>query len=250
MRSMIEYELRGEAAWITLDRPAKKNAIHLDGWHDLAAALDRAESAARAAVLTGVEDAFSAGDDISLIDDADTLDDVEELVDALADVVFGIESLDVPVVAAVNGLAFGGGCEIVAAADLAVATTDATFALPEASIGAYPPYVVERVGTTVGKKRLMELALTGRPIDAERAADWGLINRVVAAEDLVATVEDIVEAIATAPAASIRTTKRTVTASTQNGGERDRVRGGFAQLRADEDARAATERFLRDDPEV
>ncbi|MFB6133097.1 MAG: enoyl-CoA hydratase/isomerase family protein [Halanaeroarchaeum sp.] len=247
---MIDYETRGEAAWVALDRPEKKNAIHLDGWHDLADALDRAESEARVAVLTGVEDAFSAGDDISLIDDADTLDDVETLVDALADVVFGIESLDVPVVAAVNGLAYGGGCEIVAAADLAVATPDATFALPEARIGAYPPYVVERVGATIGKKRLMELALTGEPIDAERAADWGLVNRVVPVGDLAATVDDLVEGIVAAPAAAIRTTKRAVAASTRSGDERDRVRAGFAQLRTDADARRATERFLRDDPEV
>lgn len=247
---MITYEERGETAWITLDRPAKKNAITLDGWRDLAEALDRAEANARVAVITGVEDAFSAGDDIALIDDAETLDDIEELVGPLAAVLFGIESLDVPVVAAVNGLAYGGGCEIVAAADLAVATRDATFALPEASIGAYPPYVVERVGETIGKKRLMEMALTGQPIDAERAVEWGLINRVVPDDHLEATVDDLVEPIVDSPAASVRVTKRSVAASTRDGSERDRVRGGFAQIRTDEGARAAIGRFLRGDPEV
>ncbi|MFW6317719.1 MAG: enoyl-CoA hydratase/isomerase family protein [Halorubrum sp.] len=241
---MIAYERRGEAAWITLDRPAKKNALHLDGWRDLREALERAESEASVAVVTGVEDVFSAGDDIAVIEGADTLADLDELVAALGDVLFGIETLDVPVIAAVNGLAYGGGCELVAAADLAVATPDATFALPEASIGAYPPYAAERVAETVGKKRFMELALTAQPIGAERAADWGLLNRVVSPADLESTVDELVAAIAATPAASIRTTKRVVAARAREAGERERVRGGFAQVRADEECRTATERFL------
>lgn len=247
---MIEYDRRGDAAWITIDRPGKKNALHLDGWRDLRDALERAEAAARVAVITGVEDSFSAGDDIAVIEAAETPEDLDELVGVLVDVLFGIESLDVPVVAAVNGLAYGGGCELVAAADLSVATADATFALPEASIGAYPPYAAERVAETVGKKRFMELALTGQPIDADRAADWGLLNRVVPGAELESTVGELVDAIAAAPAASIRTTKRVVAARTQEPGERERVRGGFAQVRSDERSRAATERFLHGDPEV
>lgn len=247
---MISYEARGEAAWITLDRPEKKNALHLDGWRDLREALERAESAADVAVLTGVEDVFSAGDDIAVIEAAETLEDLEELVAVLGDVLFGIETLEVPVVAAVNGLAYGGGCELVAAADLAVATPDATFALPEASIGAYPPYAAERVAETIGKKRFMELALTAQPVGAERAADWGLLNRVVPRDELESTVEELVAAMASTPAASIRTTKRVVAARAREPGERERVRGGFAQVRADEECRAATERFLHGDPEV
>lgn len=242
---MIEYEQRGDAAWITIDRPEKKNAVHLDGWRELTAALDRAETEARVAVLTGVADSFSAGDDIAVIEGADTAADVDELVAVLGDVLFGIEDLAIPVVAAVNGLAYGGGCEMVLAADLAVATEDATFALPEASIGAYPPYAAERVAATLGKKRFMELALTADPIDAERARDWGLVNRVVAPDDLAATVDELVDAVAASPAGSLRVTKRAVAARLQSAGERERVRGGFAQVRADEGCREATERFLR-----
>lgn len=247
---MIAYDQRGDAGWITIDRPEKKNALHLDGWRDLRTALERAEDEARVAVITGVADSFSAGDDIAVIDDAETADDLDELVAVLGDVLFGIETLDVPVVAAVNGLAYGGGCEIVAAADLAVATVDATFALPEASIGAYPPYAAERVAETIGKKRFMELALTAQPIGADRAADWGLLNRVVTEDALEPTVEELVDSITESPAASIRTTKRVVAASIQDAGERERVRGGFAQVRSDEGSRAATERFLHGDPEV
>lgn len=247
---MIEYEQRGDAGWITIDRPEKKNALHLEGWADLRAALDRAADESRVAVITGVEDSFSAGDDITLIEAAETADDLDELVGVLGDVLFGIENLEIPVVAAVNGLAYGGGCEMVAAADLAVATSDATFALPEASIGAYPPYAAERVAETVGKKRFMELAMTARPVDAERALDWGLVNRVVPRGDLEATVEEFVEAVAAMPAAGLRVTKRAVAARIQDSSELERVRGGFAQVRADEESRAATDRFLHGDPEV
>ena len=247
---MIAYDQRGDAGWITIDRPEKKNALHLDGWRELRDGLQRAEDEARVAVITGVEDSFSAGDDIAVIDEAETADDLDELVAVLGDVLFGIENLDVPVVAAVNGLAYGGGCEIVAAADLAVATVDATFALPEASIGAYPPYAAERVAETIGKKRFMELALTAQPIGADRAADWGLLNRVVTRDALEPTVEELIDSITDSPAGSIRTTKRVVAASIQDAGEQERVRGGFAQVRSDEGSRAATERFLHGDPEV
>ncbi|WP_396611079.1 enoyl-CoA hydratase/isomerase family protein [Haloferax sp. S1W] len=241
---MLHYDVQGDASWLTLDRPDKKNALHLDGWRDLRSGLDRAADESRVAVLTGVEDVFCAGDDISLIDEAETAADVDELVDSLCDVLFGIESLEIPVVAAVNGLAYGGGCELVAACDLAVAVEDATFALPETSIGAYPPYAVERVAETVGKKRLMELALTGAPIGATRAADWGLVNRVVPAGELTAAVEEYTDAIVTKPARSTRLAKQYAEISASDSGARERIRGAFQQIRSDDECRAATRAFF------
>ena len=241
---MLQYDTRGEASWLTLDRPEKKNALHLDGWNELRDGLDRAADESRVAVLTGVDDVFCAGDDIALIDEAETAADVEELTDTLYDVLFGIESLEIPVVAAVNGLAYGGGCELVAACDLAVAVEDATFALPETTIGAYPPYAVERVAETVGKKRLMELALTGDAIDADRAAEWGLVNRVVADGEVEATVDGFVESIASSPRRSTRLTKQYAALGATNPGTRERIRGAFQQIRADDDCRAATRRFF------
>ncbi|KAB1192821.1 enoyl-CoA hydratase [Haloferax sp. MBLA0076] len=241
---MLRYDTRGDASWLTLDRPEKMNALHLKGWQELRDGLDRAADESRVAVLTGVEDVFCAGDDIALIEGAETADDVEELTDCLYDVLFGIESLDVPVVAAVNGLAYGGGCELVAACDLAVAVPDATFALPETTIGAYPPYAVERVAETVGKKRLMELALIGDPIDADRAAEWGLVNRVVPDDELEATVGELVESIATSPRRSTRLAKRHAAVGAANPGTRERIRGAFQEIRADDECRAATRRFF------
>ncbi|WP_129114180.1 enoyl-CoA hydratase/isomerase family protein [Halegenticoccus tardaugens] len=241
---MLSYDRRGDAAWITIDRPEKRNAIHVEGWRELARLLERAEAEARAAVLTGVGDAFCAGDDIEVIDGAETAAEVEELGDCLHEALFGVEKLDVPVIAAVNGLAYGGGMELVVGCDLAVAVEGATFALPETRIGAYPPYAVERVAAVGGRKRLMELSLTGEPIDADRALDWGLVNRVVPEWELEPTVETFVERIAESPAASIATAKRHAARSASDAGARDRVVGALSQLRRDDDCRDATRAFL------
>lgn len=239
---MIRAETRGDAHWVTIDRPEKRNALHLDGWRRLGEELSRAEADSRVAVLTGVEDVFCAGDDIAVIDEAESAADVEELADALYETFWGIERLSIPVIAAVNGLAYGGGLELVCASDLAVAVDDVTLALPETTIGAYPPYAVERVGEICGRKRLMELVLTGEPIDAETAAEWGLVNRVVAADELESAVERYVEQIGTSPKRATAAAKR-VARSTDDGA-RDRIRGMLSQLRHDEACRAATRAFI------
>lgn len=240
---MIRAETRGDARWVTIDRPEKRNALHLEGWDRLRKELACAESEARVAVLTGVEDVFCAGDDIAVLDDAESAAEVEALADALYEVFWGIERLSVPVIAAVNGLAYGGGFELVCACDLAVAVDDATFALPETTIGAYPPYAVERVSELCGRKRLMELVLTGEPVDAGTAHEWGLLNRVVAADGLEPTVEAYVERVGESPKRATATAKRL--ASAADDGARDRVRGALSQLRRDEACRAATRAFVR-----
>jgi enoyl-CoA hydratase/carnithine racemase len=239
---MIHAETRGDARWVTIDRPEKRNALHIDGWRRLGEELARAESASRAAVITGVEDVFCAGDDIAVIDAAETAGDVEALADALYGTFWGIERLSVPVVAAVNGLAYGGGFELVCAADLAVAVDDATFALPETTIGAYPPYAVERVAALCGRKRLMELVLTGEPVDAETVHEWGLVNRVVGADALEPTVERFVERVCESPKRATATAKRVARGA--DDGAQDRIRGALSQLRRDEACRDATRAFV------
>jgi enoyl-CoA hydratase/carnithine racemase len=238
---MIHAERRGDAHWIRIDRPEKRNALHLEGWRRVGEELDRAAAESRVAVLTGVEDVFCAGDDITVIDEAETAAEVEALADALYDTFWGIEQLPVPVVAAVNGLAYGGGFELVCACDLAVAVDDATFALPETTIGAYPPYAVERVAELCSRKRLMELVLTGEAVDAETVHEWGLVNRVVASDALDATVAAYVDAICESPRRATAAAKRQ--AHLADDGARDRIRGTLSQLRRDEACRAATRAF-------
>jgi enoyl-CoA hydratase len=241
---MIERSVRGDAVWIQLDRPEKMNALHLDGWDTLSKELERAVKDARVAVITGTKDVFCAGDDIETLDSMDTTRAVSELADRLYEVLFGIEELPIPVIAAVNGLAYGGGCEIIAAADLAVAVEDATFALPETRIGAYPPFAAERLGTVGGKKRGMELILTGEPIDAETALGWGLINRVVPQETLEEAVMNYVESIGRSPKQATRVAKQYARFGEGSTGDRNRIAGALAQTALSAECQRATRDFL------
>lgn len=241
---MIRYDCPEDVAYVRLDRPEKYNALTLDGLADLAAAFDRADEEARAVVLRGAGDAFCAGDDVASL--AGLGDDVDpaRLGGLLYEALFAPERVGVPVVAAVDGLAYGGGFELVAGADLAVATPDATFALPETRVGAYPPYAVARLTSLCGRKRLLELLLTGDPVDADTALEWGLLNRVVAADELDAAVGTYLDAVRSAPPTAVRLAKRYVRAGLAAPGERQRVVGGFARVAADEACLAAAQAFL------
>lgn len=241
---MIRFEKREDAAWITIDRPEKKNAITTEGWVSLIEALDRAEAEARVAVLTGAGDAFSSGDDVGAIAGMETAEDVQAVADGIVGGVFGIEALEVPVIAAVDGLAYGGGFELTAAADLAIATEGSTFAIPETRIGAYPPYVMARIGVIGGKKRLMELVLTGASIDAATAHEWGFLNEVVADGNLEAVVNDYVEAIVESPKRAISLAKQYARAGVAAANERQHVRGGFSQVANDPDCLASAQAFV------
>ena len=241
---MIRYDLDGEVATVTFDRPEKRNALTLDGLAAFREALERGAEQARAVVVRGAGEAFCAGDDIASVAGLGEEVAPATLATRLYDALFGPERVPVPVVAAVDGPAYGGGFEIVAAADLAVATEGSRFALPEATIGAYPPYAVARVAETCGRKRLLELALTGEPVDAATAAEWGLINRVVAAADLDDAVGELTEAACDAPAESVALVKRYVRAASADPGERARLVEGFSAVAEDPDCLAAARRFL------
>jgi enoyl-CoA hydratase/carnithine racemase len=243
---MISYELREETAWITIDRPEKANAIHPDGWRALADAVELAGEESRVAVLTGAGEMFSAGDDIAELATFEDTADVEELTEAVYGAYHGIERTDVPVVAAVNGPALGGGLELVVACDLAVASDEATFALPEGRIGAYPPFAVERIGHAGGRKRMMELVLTGESIDATTATEWGLVNRVVPPADLADEVGSLVGAICRSPRRSVRIAKQYVNGTAAAVAERERMTGAFSELLLAGDLERGVEAFLAD----
>lgn len=246
---MIERNVRGEAAWIQLNRTEKMNALHLDGWRDLYEELKWASKEARVAVITGTNDVFCAGDDIETLDSMDTTSDVNELADRLREALFGIEELPIPVITAVNGLAYGGGCEIVAASDIAIAVEDATFALPETRIGAYPPFATERLIEICGKKRGMEMILTGEPIDAKTALEWGIVNRVVPQAKLTDVVTEYIDNIAQAPRESTRLAKQYTLYGKPDTGDRNRIAGALAQASISESCQEATRAFLERNPD-
>ena len=213
---MIEYEVRNDAAWVTIDRPAKKNALSPAAHHELREILIRGSDEARVAVITGRGDTFCAGSDIEALRDARTASDAEALVEPEFELHRQIEALAVPVIAAVNGDAYGGGVELVGACDLAVAVENAEFALPETRLGLTPGYALDRATTLMGRKRVLELALTGDSISAETAREWGLLNRVVEHGLLETDIESIATRIADAPPRAVAAVKRTVNEDTSS----------------------------------
>ena len=179
-------DTRDGIAVLTLHRPDKLNALDYALIDALAAALDdlEADPAVRAVILTGAGDrAFSAGADIAEF--AGSIEGgvekaLREFVRRGQRLTRQIEAYPKPLIAAVNGIAFGAGCEITEAAPLALATDRARFAKPEIRLGFPPPFGgTQRLPRLVGRKRALQMILTAEPIDAHQAASIGLINRVV-----------------------------------------------------------------------
>lgn len=188
----ISYDVDDSVATITLQREEKLNALDYAMIDDLQRHLDAvaADDTIRAVLLTGAgERAFSAGADIpalagSIERSVDTA--LREFVSRGQRLTRRIENFPKPVVAAVNGLAYGAGCEITEAAHLAVASERASFAKPEITLGFPPPFGgSQRLPRHVGRKRALEMILTGEPIDACRAEQIGLVNKVVPHRDLL-----------------------------------------------------------------
>jgi enoyl-CoA hydratase len=191
---MSDLQVRlGAITTLVLDRPEKLNALNYALIDALAAALEAiaADADVRAVILTGAgHRAFSAGADIE--DLAGSIGKGQET--ALREIAARgqgltrrIEAFPKPIIAAVNGLAYGGGCEIAEACSLAIASEHATFAKPEIRLGFPPPFGgSQRLPRHVGRKRALEMILTGDEIPAAHAAELGLINRVVRDQDLLA----------------------------------------------------------------
>lgn len=187
----------GPAARITLNRPEKRNALSLALMRELIAALEQAarDPRTRAIVLEGAGPAFSAGHDLAELTGRD-LGFYQEVFDVCTELMERVHRLPQPVIAKVHGVATAAGCQLVAACDLAVAAESARFATPGVRIGLFCSTPMVPLSRAVGRKRAMEMLLTGEPIDARTAADWGLVNRVVPDGELEQAVVELVERIA------------------------------------------------------
>jgi enoyl-CoA hydratase/carnithine racemase len=199
----------GSAARITLNRPDKRNALSLELMEELIAALREvsSQSVVRAIVIEGAGPAFSAGHDLSEMIGRDE-PFYAELFGVCTELMETVHQLPQPVIAKVHGIATAAGCQLVAACDLAVAAEGTRFATPGVKIGLFCSTPMVPVSRAVGRKRAMELLLTGEPIDAQTALQWGLVNRVVAAEELEGAVTDLVEAIVRSSSYTVATGKR------------------------------------------
>ncbi len=197
------------AARITLNRPEKRNALSLPLMEELIAALREASAhaATRAIVLEGAGPAFSAGHDLSEMIGRDEAF-YRELFGICTVLMETIHQLPQPVIAKVHGIATAAGCQLVAASDLAIAADGTRFGTPGVKIGLFCSTPMVPVSRAVGRKRAMQLLLTGETIDAGTALDWGLVNRVVPAPELDGAVAELVGAIARSSASTVAIGKR------------------------------------------
>jgi enoyl-CoA hydratase/carnithine racemase len=191
----ILVERSGDFATITMNRPQRRNALSLDHMRELIRAFsDTGESSALGIVLAGNGPVFSAGHDFADVADAD-LSGVRALLVTCTELMTLMQQVPQPVVARVHGLATAAGCQLVASADLAVASEEAGFAAPGGKGGWFCHTPMVAVARNVGRKRAAELALSGDVIDAQTALDWGLVNKVVPAAQLDSAVQDMLERV-------------------------------------------------------
>ena len=202
------YAVEGKAAWITLDSPENRNALSVDLVRELSVHLRNAidDPAVRAIVVTGAGRAFCAGADLKNRGDMGGSGDTNPFVDILKLMRDGPK----PVIAAVNGAAFGGGIGLVAAADIAVSAESAKFSFSEVRLGLIPAMISVVVLPKLGEHQTMRLFLTGERFEAPRALEYGLLHRVAPDDGLAAAVQEEVDAIAKGGPIAIAEAKRLV----------------------------------------
>jgi enoyl-CoA hydratase len=194
----VLYDVKDGLATVTVNRPDKLNALNAETVDEIRRAFEAVRDAAdvRAAILTGSgEKAFIAGADIAELAKQSPISGVETSRKGQA-VMSLIENMTKPVIAAINGYALGGGCEIALACTLRVAAETAKIGLPEVSLGIIPGYGgTQRLARLVGLGRALELVLTGDMIDAKEAHRIGLVNRLFPADSLRAGAEELARKI-------------------------------------------------------
>src|SRR5215469_7127052 len=191
----ILIERSGEFASVTMNRPQRRNALSLAHMRELIAAFTEIGGGdALGVVLAGNGPVFSAGHDFADVVDAD-LAGVRSLLTTCTELMTLIQQVPQPVVARVHGLATAAGCQLVASVDLAVASEDAGFAAPGGKGGWFCHTPMVAIARNVGRKRAVEMALSGDVIDAQTALDWGLVNQVVPASQLDSAVQDLLERV-------------------------------------------------------
>ena len=175
----------GQIGVITLNRAGRRNALSLDLMLEMIRALDQlgADRNVRAVILASTGKVFSSGHDLSELTGR-SVGDYRRIFDVCTELMAKIQSIPQPVIAQVQGVATAAGCQLVATCDLAIAAEHAQFATPGVKIGLFCTTPMVALSRAVGRKRAMEMLLTGKMVDAATAADWGLINRVVPAGEL------------------------------------------------------------------
>lgn len=197
MYENIKVEVKDKIAYVTIDRPKAMNALNMDVLNELSCAFYNIEQddEVYSVILTGEGKAFVAGADIAQMNSMNAIEGREMMI-AGHNVMNTIENLSKPVIAAVNGFALGGGCELAMACDIRVASEKAKFGQPEVNLGIIPGFGgTQRLSRLVGKGMAKYLIMTAEIISAEEASRIGLVEKVVPADDLIAEAEKIAKTI-------------------------------------------------------
>jgi enoyl-CoA hydratase/carnithine racemase len=191
----IVVERSGDFATVTMNRPQRRNALSLEHMRELITAFrEIGDSDVLGIVLAGNGPVFSAGHDFSDVVEAD-LPAVRSLLMTCTELMALMQEVPQPVLARVHGLATAAGCQLVATADLAVASENAGFAAPGGKGGWFCHTPMVAIARNVGRKRAAEMALSGEVVDARTALEWGLVNRVVPADQLDSATADLLERV-------------------------------------------------------
>ncbi|HJT86247.1 MAG TPA: enoyl-CoA hydratase-related protein, partial [Bryobacteraceae bacterium] len=176
----LSLAIDGPVAALTLNRPGRRNALSLGLMRDLVACLDALAGNAqvRAIILRAAGKVFCSGHDLSEMTGGD-INGYRAIFDACTELMTRLQTIPHPVIAEVQGIATAAGCQLVASCDLAVAAEEAAFATPGVKIGLFCTTPMVALTRAIGRKRALQMLLTGELVDARTAAEWGLVNQVV-----------------------------------------------------------------------
>lgn len=210
--SLVTLEQRGHVGLITLNRPKSLNAINIELLHRFNHILDEVETCKDvfALVVTGAGRAFSSGADVAEMANFSATE-AERFSRVGSGLVMRLSRFPLPVIAAVNGYAMGGGCELAMGCDIRLGSEDAKFSLPEVSLGVMPGFggtqFMQRI---VGMSTAMELVLTGRTIDAQEALSIGLITHLTPRDQILDQAMALADLIASKPQIAVRQAKQAI----------------------------------------
>ena len=246
MGSFVRVETRHGCPWIILDRPPL-NLIVPELITELRAAVEKLarDESVRAAVITGAGRAFTAGMQVQVLRDLNPVS-AKALISSLQEAIQAAHDAPFPTIAMVNGACLGAGFELAMACDLRVAATAAPMGLPEVKVGVPSVIQAALLPAIVGPGRAAEMLLTGESVTAEQAFEWGLVNRVTAAEGLEAAAVELLEKILACSPTAIRLQKELMIRwrNTDLGSAIRLSINAFAQNYASGEAREAAMAFL------
>lgn len=251
---MLLFEKRNHVGILTLNRPEALNAINSELLEELYAKVNEiaADKDIRCLIVTGNGKAFAAGADIAEMKDL-TKEEGKEFAMRGHRAFSALENLEIPVIAAVNGYALGGGCELSLCADIRIASEKAKFGQPEVGLGITPGFGgTQRLSRTVNRAHAMELILTGKKINAAEALEIGLVSHVYAPEQLMDEAMKLAETIAQNAPVAVRASKKAMRARYLSSLKDDLEfeAGLFGNCFETKDQRMAMEAFVNKTPKT